>query len=122
MVTGITLSIGTLWSFWEGILAERNDTAGALLFCVFFVFVLKGRAPMLYIGAFYITSLLELVGTYTGAWAWAFHEPTLGLSQANPPSGIATWYCLIDAVAIAGAPRLARGINCCLQRKGMHKD
>ncbi|GEM_PF-1201520 len=120
LVMGFTLSIGTLWSLWGSVLAERGDTAGALLFCVFFIFVLKGRAPLLYVGAFYITSFLELVGTYAGTWAWAVYEPTLGLSQANPPSGIAAWYCLIDAVALTGAPWLARVIQGFLQWTSRH--
>ncbi len=65
LVTGITLSIGTLWSFWGGILAERNDTAGALLFCIFFVFILRGRAPLLYIGAFYVTRQSRVLSDLT---------------------------------------------------------
>jgi hypothetical protein len=32
----------------------------------------------------------------------------MGLSQGNPPSGVAAWYCLVDAVAIGGAAPLLR--------------
>jgi hypothetical protein len=32
----------------------------------------------------------------------------MGLSQGNPPSGVAAWYCLVDAVAIGGAASLLR--------------
>ncbi len=100
-------------AFYALILCDLQNFSSNILrwrgwFCPAFLAV-NSRLPS------YVTSLLELVGTYTGAWAWAYHEPTLGLSQANPPSGIATWYCLIDAVAIAGAPRLAWCINRCLQ-------
>jgi hypothetical protein len=30
-------------------------------------------------------------------------DPASKLPQGNPPSGVAAWYCLVDAVAIAGA-------------------
>ncbi len=59
---------------------------------------------MVYLAAFFITTWLELIGTAAGTWQWATIEPVLGLSQGNPPSGVAAWYCLVDAVAIGGAP------------------
>ena len=31
--------------------------------------------------------------------------PASGLAQGNPPSGVAAGYCLVDAVAIGGAPK-----------------
>jgi hypothetical protein len=58
---------------------------------------------MVYLGAFFITSWLEIVGTGAGTWAWAEIDPASHLPQGNPPSGVAAWYCLVDAVAIAGA-------------------
>jgi hypothetical protein len=58
---------------------------------------------MVYLGAFFITSWLEIVGTSAGTWAWAEIDPASHLPQGNPPSGVAAWYCLVDAVAIAGA-------------------
>ncbi|MEY3760612.1 MAG: hypothetical protein RIR39_2103, partial [Pseudomonadota bacterium] len=29
----------------------------------------------------------------------------------NPPSGVAAWYCLVDAVAIGGAPFILSGFK-----------
>jgi len=58
---------------------------------------------MVYLGAFFITTWLELVGTTAGTWAWASIDPASGFTQGNPPSGVAAWYCLVDAVAMAGA-------------------
>lgn len=94
-----------VWSLW-GISGypEQGDQVGALLFCVFLVYLFKGRSPMVYLAAFFITTWLELIGTAAGTWQWATIEPVLGLSQGNPPSGVAAWYCLVDAVAIGGAP------------------
>ncbi len=98
------VAIGALWALW-GISpwSQRVDIIGALLFCVFLLYLFKGRSPMVYLGAFFITSWLEIVGTTAGTWAWAQIDPASTLSQGNPPSGVAAWYCLVDAVAIAGA-------------------
>ncbi len=95
------------WAFW-GIsdLAERKDEVGALLYVVFLLYLFKGRSPMVYLAAFFITSWLELVGTTAGTWAWAEIDPASGLTQGNPPSGVAAWYCLVDAVALNGSALL----------------
>ena len=66
---------------------------------------------MVYLAAFFITTWLELIGTAVGTWKWATIEPVLGLSQGNPPSGVAAWYCLVDAVAIGGAARVIEWIK-----------
>lgn len=96
-----------LWVFW-GLSGwgQRQDIIGAVLFAVFLVYLFKGRSPMVYLGAFFITSWLEIVGTSAGTWAWAVIDPASKLPQGNPPSGVAAWYCLVDAVAIAGAAPL----------------
>ena len=93
-----------LWSLWGITFAERGDAVGALLYCVFLVYLFKGRSPLLYLAAFFITTWLELIGTAVGTWHWAVIDPVLGLPQGNPPSGVAAWYCLVDAVALGGAP------------------
>jgi len=109
---GIALFIILLcgsWSFW-GVspFAERSDQIGLILFVVFLIYLFKGKSPMVYLGAFFITTWLELIGTGAGTWAWAEVDPASGLTQGNPPSGVAAWYCLVDAVAMAGAaPALA---------------
>ena len=52
-------------------LAERKDEVGALLYVGFLLYLFKGRSPMVYLAAFFITSWVELVGTTAGTWAWA---------------------------------------------------
>lgn len=111
-ITLVVLAIGACWALWGVTLASRADTGGAVLFLVFAGFVLFGRSPRVYLGAFFVTSYLELVGTHWGTWAWATYWPSWGnLPQANPPSGIAAGYCFLDAIALTGAPILARGLS-----------
>jgi len=100
------------WSLW-GIsgYAEQGDSVGALLFCIFLVWLVAGRSPMVYLAAFFITTWLELIGTAVGAWKWAAIDPLLGWPQGNPPSGVGAWYCLVDAVAIGGAAPILRGLK-----------
>lgn len=111
IATVVVLVCG-VWSIW-GIsgYAKQGDSVGALLFCVFLVYLFKGRSPMVYLAAFFITTWLELIGTAIGTWKWAAIDPVLGLPQGNPPSGVAAWYCLVDAVAIGGAEPVLRGLK-----------
>ena len=100
------------WSLW-GISGypDQGDQVGALLFCVFLIYLFKGRSPMVYLAAFFITTWLELIGTAAGTWKWATIEPVFQLTQGNPPSGVAAWYCLVDAVAIGSAPVLLNALK-----------
>lgn len=108
----LVVSICFLWALW-GVseFSQRQDLIGAVLFLVFLLYLFKGRSPMVYLGAFFITSWLEIVGTSAGTWAWAVIDPASKLPQGNPPSGVAAWYCLVDAVAIAGAEPALRILN-----------
>ena len=100
------------WSIW-GISGypEQGDALGALMFFIFLGFLFLGRSPMVYLAAFFITTWLELIGTAVGAWKWAAIDPVLGLSQANPPSGVTFWYCIVDSVAMGGAALLLSGLK-----------
>jgi len=104
--------MGGGWAVWgiSGI-PKQADVSGAILFLIFLLCVWKGRNPMVYLGAFFITSWLELVGTATGVWSWALIDPISGFSQGNPPSGVAAYYCLIDAIAIGLATPLLLGFK-----------
>jgi hypothetical protein len=106
IATFVVLVCGA-WSIW-GVsgYALQGDSVGALLYCVFLIYLFKGRSPMVYLAAFFITTWLELIGTAVGTWQWVPIDPVLNLPQGNPPSGVAAWYCLVDAVAIGGAPKI----------------
>ncbi|MCX8050000.1 MAG: hypothetical protein N3A55_10155 [Methylohalobius sp.] len=97
------LAIMGSWSLWGVTLTERSDWIGAILFLAYIFCVLRGRAPLVYLAAFFVTTHLELIGTALGTWTWVTLDPILSLPQGNPPSGVAAWYCLVDAVAIGGA-------------------
>jgi len=89
-------------------LAPRPDVLGALWALCLVVFLLWGRAPLVYVGALLIVTWLELLGTGLGVWTWAARSPTGLIAQGNPPSGAAGGYCFFDAGAIALAPLLVR--------------
>ncbi len=96
--------VGGLWaSFAFFGMIGREDQIGTILFCIYLIFLFKGRSPMVYLGAFFITTWVELIGTSLGTWNWAAVDPASTLTQGNPPSGVAAWYCLVDAVAMGGA-------------------
>ena len=100
-----------LWSLWGISFAERGDAIGAILFFVFIVFLFRGRSPLVYLAAFFITTWLEIIGTALETWRWVAIDPILALPQGNPPSGVAAWYCLVDAVALGGASPLLNGLT-----------
>lgn len=108
----IVIVVGSIWSLWgiSGI-PEQGDQVGAFLFCIFVICIFKGRSPMVYLGAFFICTWLEIVGTAAGTWKWASIEPIFNWTQGNPPSGVAAWYCLVDAVAIGFAPKFLIGLQ-----------
>lgn len=108
-ITVVVVILGGCWSLWSLTAAnQQTDVTGALLFCIFLLCLLYGRNPMVYLGAFFVTSYLEIVGTGTGVWYWVIIDPASGLPQGNPPSGVAAYYCMVDAVAIAIAPKLMK--------------
>jgi hypothetical protein len=111
-ITAFVIVVCGAWAAW-GIsgLPEQADALGALMFAIFLGFLFLGRSPMVYLAAFFITTWLELIGTAVGAWKWAAIDPVLGLSQANPPSGVTFWYCIVDSVAMGGAALVMNGLR-----------
>ena len=111
-ITAFVIVVCGAWAAW-GISGypEQADALGALMFAIFLGFLFLGRSPMVYLAAFFITTWLELIGTAVGAWKWAAIDPVLGLSQANPPSGVTFWYCIVDSVAMGGAALLLSGLK-----------
>jgi hypothetical protein len=105
-VIAATVTACGLWVVWGLTLSGRPDLLGALWFGCLLVFLRRGRTPLVYCGAFVVTSALELVGTGLGTWAWQDYDPTGLIAIGNPPSGIAGGYCFFDAAALWLTPRL----------------
>lgn len=109
LVVGVALAGVTAYAGWGLLLAPRTDVVGAFWAGCLAVFLLRGRAPLVYAGALVVVTYLELVGTAFGTWAWAAHDPVLGVvAMGNPPSGVAGAYCYLDAAALTIAPAVLR--------------
>lgn len=122
LVMGVVLT-GLLWSALtlSGNIG-RSDQIGTLLFIIYLLYLFKGRSPMVYLGAFFITTWVELIGTSLGTWNWAAIDPASTLSQGNPPSGVAAWYCLVDAIAMGAAIPALNVLEKIKQRLGINTE
>jgi hypothetical protein len=80
------------------------DVAGVIAVAFLVVFLIIGRAPLLYAGVFFFVAFLEVWGTWVGTWMWYEYIPGLGIMNGNPPSGAAAGYVLFDIAALALAP------------------
>jgi hypothetical protein len=100
-----TVAVAGAWAVHGVTLADRRDVLGAFWCLCLFGFLAWGRARLLYVGAFAVVSYLEIAGTALGTWAWAPHDPVLGvIGQGNPPSGAAGGYGWFDLFAVLLAP------------------
>jgi hypothetical protein len=107
-LVGFALVAVLAWGLAGVTVLPRADLAGALGAALLAVYLLRGRAPEVYAGVFLVVAWLELYGTAIGTWEWAAVIPGTGVSQGNPPSGVASGYVWFDIVALALAPRLIR--------------
>jgi hypothetical protein len=104
-IVGVAL-VALGWALAGLTVLPRLDASGALGMSVFLVFLLLGRARLLYAAVFLVVAVLEISGTVVGVWAWKEVVPGLQLPSGNPPSGAASGYVLFDIVAIALTARL----------------
>ena len=82
----------------------HRDVAGALAVPLLLLFLWRGRNRAIYAGVFLVVAALELYGTAIGTWRWADELPGLGISDGNPPSGVASGYVWFDVMALLTAP------------------
>ena len=108
---GLVLAVGGGWAVWGVLLASRRDVLGAVLFVCLVRFVLRGRSPLTYGGAFLVTTALELAGTRIGTWEWATTDPSGLFGIGNPPSGIPGAYCFLDQAGMALSPLLLARVD-----------
>ena len=98
--------VGGAWSAYGFLVAGRPDALGAFWFACLVGFLLWGPSQPVYVGAFVVVSYLELVGTELRTWVWQTHDPILGVSIGNPPSGAAGGYGWFDLAGLLVAPYL----------------
>jgi hypothetical protein len=102
----VAAAIAAVWGVLGLTLLPRLDAAGALGVPLLLAFLWRSRARAAYAGVFLVVAGLELYGTAIGTWRWAEKLPGLGLSNGNPPSGVASGYVWFDVMALLLAPRL----------------
>jgi hypothetical protein len=76
-------------------------TLDALLFALFLLCMLSGRASKLYAVMFALSLAMEIYGTWLGNWTWAVEAPWLGLTTVNPPLAAGAFYCMLDLLVVA---------------------
>jgi hypothetical protein len=81
-------------------------TLDALLFALFLLCVLSGRASRLYAVMFVLSLAMEVYGTWLGNWTWAEVAPWLGLTTINPPLAAGAFYCMLDMLVVATVAKL----------------
>ena len=105
------LAGAALWTTAGLTVLPRADVAGAVGAVALAIVLLRSRAAPVYAGVFVAVAALELYGTAIGTWRWAEVIPGLGVSQGNPPSGVASGYVFFDVVALALAPLLLAAVE-----------
>ncbi len=101
--TALLLTAGVVAVAWgvAGITVLPSPDASGTMGCAFLVGVLLLTRRPVYAGVFVVVVALELYGTAIGTWAWEPVVPGLGLTQGNPPSGVASGYVVFDVLALA---------------------
>jgi hypothetical protein len=94
------IAVAATWAL-AGITVLPAEDVSGTLGCMFLIGVLVWSRRPVYAGVFMIVVALELYGTALGTWTWQSTVPGLGLSQGNPPSGVASGYVVFDVVALA---------------------
>jgi hypothetical protein len=92
-----------VWAVWA-LLGPRHDVLGAFWFGCLVAFWRWGPSREVYVGAAFVVTWLEIVGTHLRTWVWQPHDPILGISIGNPPTGAAGGYGWFDLLALLVAP------------------
>ena len=98
-------AVAATWGIAGITVLPASDLSGTIG-CAFLIGVLAWTRRPVYAGVFMIVVGLELYGTALGTWTWQPAVPGLGLSQGNPPSGVASGYVVFDVLALTLVARL----------------
>jgi hypothetical protein len=99
-------AIASGWALLGLIVLPREDVAGAVGVPLLLLFLWRSKSRGIYAAVFLVVACLELYGTAIGTWRWARELPGLGISDGNPPSGVASGYVWFDVMGLLVAPWL----------------
>ena len=91
-----------------------GDEQSLLFLSVLLLLARFGPSPELYGTMFFLSLILELVGTSLGTWRWAPRETWFGMATCNPPIAAGAFYCCLDALTVGWrrrAQRVSRGAS-----------
>lgn len=103
-ITRSVLATGTVIALIS--LVFFRDQWGLLWWVIAATLLVRSRNQLLLATCFVYTILLEWLGTAIGNWLWAAEVPFVGLSSANPPSGVGVLYILLDLITVAICARV----------------
>ena len=103
-LVAVAATAAATWGVLGLTVLPRRDLAGAIGVPLLLLFLWRGRNRTIYAAVFLVVATLELYGTAIGTWRWAHDLPGLGISDGNPPSGVASGYVWFDVMALLVAP------------------
>jgi hypothetical protein len=103
-ITWSVLSIGTVLAAIS--LGMHGDTWGLVWWIAAVALIAFSRNQLMLSACMTYTVLLEWAGTANGNWLWTANVPFVGLTSANPPSGVGILYVLLDLIVVALAARI----------------
>jgi hypothetical protein len=106
LVAFAAVTAGT-WGLLGLTVLPRRDVAGAFGVPLLLLFLWRSQNRSIYAAVFVVVASLELYGTAIGTWHWARTLPGLGISDGNPPSGVASGYVWFDVMALLVAPMIS---------------
>jgi hypothetical protein len=113
--------VAATWGIAGVTVLPASDVSGTIG-CAFLIGVLVWARRPVYAGVFMVVVGLELYGTALGTWTWQPTVPGLGLSQGNPPSGVASGYVVFDVLALTLIARLSVAAAALQSRRGRRSD
>ena len=114
-------AVAATWGI-AGLTVLPAPDASGTIGCAFLIGVLVWARRPVYAGVFMVVVGLELYGTALGTWTWEPSVPGLGLSQGNPPSGVASGYVVFDVLALALVARLGVAAGALQSRRGRRSE
>jgi hypothetical protein len=117
MLVRVTVAVVVVVAVYA-LLGTRTDVLGAFWALCLLGFLRWGRAPLLFVGAFWVVSWLEVLGTRWGVWTWQPYDTIVGwVPMGNPPSVAAGGYGWFDLAAVAGAGWLVARVQAWRSRR-----